>query len=244
MAKKDSVSVVTVAPEARLDSIKFINQVYSEIQKNKIDFKTFSAKIKVDFEGGDGKKSDFNAFVRMAKDSAIWVSVNAVLGIEAFRILITPDSVKVLNKLDKIVQLRSVNYLKEVTGIPFSFYEVQDLIIGNPIYLDSAIAAYKKEADAISLIHIGNLFKHLITVSSADYRIQFSKLDDVNSSRARTAHITYGNYQGKDDSKFSTFRKVTVSEKTKLDIEMDYKQFEFNEPLNYPFNIPKNYKSN
>ena len=59
-------------------------------------------KLKHNFEGKDGKKADFNAFVRLRKDSLLWVSINVALGIEAFRLLITPDSVKVLNKLDKV----------------------------------------------------------------------------------------------------------------------------------------------
>jgi hypothetical protein len=46
----------------------------------------------------------------------------------------------------------------------------------------------------------------------------------------------------KDNINFSTFRKITVTEKNKLDIEMEYKQYGFNEPLSYPFTIPKNYK--
>jgi hypothetical protein len=52
---------------------------------------------------GDGKNYDVNATMRMYKDSAIWLSANAVLGIEAMRVLITKDSVKLLNKLDKTI---------------------------------------------------------------------------------------------------------------------------------------------
>ncbi len=49
----------------------------------------------------------------LQKDKIIWISINAtLLGIEAFRAVITPDSVKVLNKLDKVYQLRSVSYLQ------------------------------------------------------------------------------------------------------------------------------------
>jgi len=43
-------------------------------------------------------------------------------------------------------------------------------------------------------------------------------------------------------SSFSTYRKIAVSEKAKLDIELQFKQFDFNAALSFPFNIPKNYK--
>ena len=243
MSKKDTTQItVTSHPDSRGDSMRFIQQVYHTIQNNKIDFKTFSAKIKVNFEGNDGKKSDFNAFLRLQKDSVLWISINAALGIEAFRIMVTPDSVKVLNKLEKIVQLRSVGYLQEVAKIPLSFTELQNLIIGNAPYLDSNIVSYKNEESSISLVSVGDLFKHFLTVTKNEFRLQHSKLDDVDNIRARTCDITYGDYETKNAVSFSTFRKITVSEKSKLDIEMQFKQFDFNEQLNFPFSIPRNYK--
>ncbi|MBC7850218.1 MAG: DUF4292 domain-containing protein [Chitinophagaceae bacterium] len=243
-SKKDTVKIESgIDPSiAHADSMKYINQVYQEIDKNRIDFQTFSAKIKVDFEDKNGKKNDFNAFIRLKKDSILWISINALLGIEAFRAIITPDSVKILNKLDKVIQLRSVEYLQEVARVPFTFKELQNIIIGNPVYLDSAIHAYKKEEDRISLISIGSVFKHLLTVSSENYALQNSKLDDVDVSRARTCQVIYGDYERKGNLNFSAFRKITVSERSKLDIELRYKQYEFNEELNFPFSIPKNYK--
>ncbi|MBL7699214.1 MAG: DUF4292 domain-containing protein [Chitinophagaceae bacterium] len=241
MSKKDSALIIT-PDSSRNDSLKFMHNVYQAVEKNRIDFETFSAKVKVDFEGSDGKKNDFNAFIRLRKDSAIWVSINALLGFEAFRVLITPDSVKVINKLDKVVQLRSVSYLKEITKLPFSFQELQDLLVGNPIYFSDNIVSYKKDAGGLSVLHMGPLFKHLLTLNPDNMIVQHSKLDDVDPVRARTADISYGDYETRDGKPFSTFRKITVSEKSKLDIEMKFKQFDFNIPLNFPFSIAKNYK--
>jgi outer membrane lipoprotein-sorting protein len=64
----------------------------------------------------------------------------------------------------------------------------------------------------------------------------------VDAIRARTAYLSYGDYQSKNGFHFSTHRKITVSEKSKLDIEMEFKQFDFNVDLSFPFTIPKNYK--
>lgn len=242
MSRKDSSQVIVPDSTARKDSIRFMQDIYSAVQKNRVEFQTFSAKVKVDFQGSDGKKNDFNAFIRLQKDSVIWVSVNALLGIEAFRVLITPDSVKVLNKLDKVLQLRSVSYLREITKLPLGFKELQDLLIGNPIYFDNNIISYKKEAESISVLNTGELFKHLLTLEPASMQVQHSKIDDADPTRARTADITYGDYEIRDGKPFSTYRRITVAEKSKLDIEMKYRQFDFNVPLNFPFSVPKNYK--
>jgi hypothetical protein len=242
MVKKDTVAVSTTR-DSHADSVAFMHEVYQGLQGHHIGFNTFSGKMKVNFDDSRGKNNDFNAFIRIKKDSMIWVSINAALGIEAFRILITPDSVKVLNKLDKEAQLRSVNYLQEVTKIPFSFYQLQDLLVGNPVFLDSTFDSYRQDANTISLISTGKIFKNLITVTTKDKLMQSSKLDDVVPGRARTAYITYGGFTPRDGITFATDRVITASEKSKIEIKMEYKQFSFNEQLNFPFSIPKNYKT-
>jgi hypothetical protein len=245
ISKKDTVIVEKTVPpdvDPRADSIRFINDVYARLQAQRIHFNTFSAKVKVNYEGSDGKDYEFNAFIRIQKDHMIWVSINALLGIEAFRAIITPDSVKVINKLDKIVQLRSVSYLKEVAHLPFDFNTLQELIVGNPIYLDSNIIFYNKNDNGISIMSVGQLFKNYITLNGNDYTLKHSKLDDVDVLRARTCDLTYGDYERRDTIRFSTYRKISVAEKSKLDIQLGFKQFNFNEPLSFPFSIPKNYK--
>jgi hypothetical protein len=94
IAKKDTVQAATNT--AHLDSMAFIDRTLGRIDSNRIGFNTFTAKVNVDYRGADDKNYDVNANLRMYRDSAIWVSVNAILGIEALRLLITKDSVKIL----------------------------------------------------------------------------------------------------------------------------------------------------
>ena len=244
-ARKDTATaaVPVVTPEDRhADSLRVIQQTVDGLFKNKIDFQTFSARMKVHYEGSDGKDYEFNAFIHIKKDSMIWVSINAALGIEAFRLLITPDSVKILDKLKKIARLRSVSFLQEEMHLPVDFRTLQDLLMGNPIYLDTTnILFYKKDAAGISLLSVGDLFKNYLTLNS-DNTLRHCKLDDVDPMRARTCDLTYGDYEQRDSLRFSTFRKISVAEKTKVDIEFGYKQYKFNENLSFSFTIPKNYR--
>lgn len=122
-----------------------IRDVYNKVIKNKIDFTTFNAKVRVQYEGKEGG-DDATAFIRLKKDSAMWLSLRGALGIEGFRVLITKDSVKVMNLLKKTVQFRSIDYLQEITDLPFDFSTLQDLVIGNPIFIDSNIVSYKVNA--------------------------------------------------------------------------------------------------
>jgi hypothetical protein len=242
ISKKDTTQVV-IRKDSNFDSAGFIKNVVTKLDNNYIDYNTFSGKVKVEYRGGDGKDYDFNAFLRMKKDSVIWVSINAALGIEAFRILITPDSVKVLNKLDKVAQFRSLSYLQDVTQLPIDFHTLQEIIIGNPVYFDrNNIVSVKSYDNAISMSSVGNLFKHFITVSNTDYVVLNSKLDDHEPGRSRTAVLEYNDYETKGNTHFSTKRKISVAEKSTLEVTLDYKQYDFNQTLGYPFSVPKNYK--
>jgi hypothetical protein len=240
--KKDTV--ITVKNDPSLDSLKGGKDLINTLSKNIIKFNTFSAKIKVQYEDSKGKQPDVIAVVRMKKDSVIWISINATfLSIEAFRILITKDHITILNKLQKQVEERPFNFIEEIAKIPLDFKTLQDIIIGNPVYLGDKIVSYKFTENHILLSTIGKYFKNLLTLSSSNNLVERSKLDDLDLSLNRTGDLTYGDYENKTGFFFSTYREITVAEKTKVDIILNFKQYDFNTELSYPFAIPKNYKT-
>ena len=242
IAPKDTASV-TVVNTSAADSVKMVHQTIEQLQSHYINYKTFNAKIKVEYEDNKGKQPDITAVVRIYKDSAIWVSLSAtILNFEVYRLLITKDSVILMNIRDKEVQYRSLDYLQEVTEIPFDFRTIQDLLVGNPVFLDSTIASYKKFDDKILISSIGTYFKNLLTLSADKSLLMHCKLDDVDVARNRTADITDDNYEDKAGFYFSTYREITVSEKNKVDVRFNYKQYEFNKELSVVFKVPKNYK--
>ncbi len=113
IAKKDTAGMA-VRNNAKDDSSIFIRNTLNQLKANRIAYNTFSAKVNIDYRDAADKNYNVNAIIRMYRDSAIWISANAVLGIEALRVLITKDSVKVLNKLEKTYSARSVDYLQRL----------------------------------------------------------------------------------------------------------------------------------
>ena len=240
ITKKDTA--VTVVTDNKIDTTQLIKNALLKLNGNKVDFKTFSAKVDVDYRGGDDKHYDVNANLRMYRDSLIWVSVNAVFGIEAMRMLITKDSVYLLDKLNKTYLIRRIDYLQEVTGLPLTLSIVQDLLVGNPVFIDSNIVSYSNNSNTVSLLSIGSAFKNLVTINGNNNVLLHSKLDDIDISRSRPADLSYDDYESKKNKLFSSKRRITVAEKNKLDISLNFKQYEFNDDINFPFSIPRNYK--
>ncbi len=243
ISKKDT-TVITVPGLPNADSLSAASLILKSLDKNKIDFKTFSAKVKVQYEDRNGKQPDFNAFIRLQKDSVLWVSISATfLSIEAFRVFITPDTIIIVNKLDKVVEYHPFSYIENIAHIPLNFSTLQNIIIGNPIFVGDSVVAYRQTENHILLGTVGKLFKNLLTISTGNQFLEKSKLDDIEIGRNRTADLIYDNYEKNNQLVFSTYREITVAEKTKVSIKLSFKQYEFNKELSFPFNIPGNYKT-
>lgn len=237
-APKDSTNVVIIP----VDSSEIIAKVVEDISANKINFKTFSAKIKVDAEDENGKQPEIVAQLRMIKDSAIWASISATfLNIEVYRVLITPTKVILLNKQDKIVQYRDLSFLQSVIELPVDFSTLQNILIGNPVFFPGEISAVKKQENMLMIFSAGEFFKQLLIVGEDSKLPLQSKLDDINVFRSRTANFRYGDYETIAGRNFATFRQIMVSEKNKLDLKLKYKQVEFDKDVNVTLNVPKNY---
>lgn len=243
VTKKDTSAVtVIVVEKAGEDTVQIVRDLLNTVKRNHIDYKTFNAKVNVDYQGGDGKNYNVNATVRMYRDSAIWISANAVLGIEALRVLVTKNSVMFLDKINKTYSERSLDYLQEVTALPLTLSTLQDLIVGNPVFLDSNITQYTSSTGIITLLSAGPQFKNLVTLNPTDTTVLRSKLDDADITRSRSAELTYSGYESRAGIPFATKRTITVAEKTRLDIKLDFKQYDFNTDVSFPFSVPRNYK--
>ena len=242
VGKKDSTVVAVKVPDTpKVDTQQRIQTTLAQLQNNHIAFNTFNAKVGIDYKGTDGKGHDVNANIKMYRDSAIWVSVNAILGIEAMRLLVTRDSVKLLNKLEKTYAARGISFLQEATSLPLDLNTLQNLIIGNPVYVDSNIVRYSTGTGTVSLVSLGALFKNLLTLNETNKLILHSKLTDTDLFRNRTADLAYDEYEINKGFPFSTKRQIVVSERGRLEIKLDFKNYSFNEEVSFPFSVPKNY---
>lgn len=244
IAAKDSSYTITKADTINKIRPVLADSLSSSLQKNFIDFNTFSGKLKIESSDNKGKNPDITAIVKIVKDSAIWISLTAtILNIEVYRVYITPDSVILLDKREKQVQYRSLDYLQTITQIPFDFKTIQNLLIGNPIFFDAEKAEYTETANNFTGFYVSKEFKHLLSIDKQNKTITHSKLDDLDVARQRTASISYEAYNITDGFNFSNERKIFIAEQNKINLFLKFIRADFNKELEIKFSVPKSYQT-
>jgi Domain of unknown function (DUF4292) len=244
VSKKDTAVTVVVKEVPKVDSERIVKEIMSKVMKQNIDFNTFNAKASVDYESAE-ESQKVTAYISLKKDSILYVKIAfPPFGLVAM-LMVTKDSVVFAQSKGnnaKTVQYRSISYLNDLTQIPFDFSTLQDIIIGNPVFIDSNIVSFKNTENQLRVLMIGDIFKHLVTLDNNSFKVLHSKLDDVDIMRNRTCDISFGTYVPLNNYQFATYRQISVAERSKLDIYLDFKEYSINEPLKYTFTIPKNYK--
>lgn len=235
---EDTASTEVKTESLSAEEMAFNSKLLNGIHKNHLDFTTFSAKLKIDFENDKQKQQNISTNIRMQKDSVIWISVSAPIIGEVARAIITPDSMKAYDKFNKRLYLRALSEAKDLLNIPFDFNTLQDMIIGNPVFLSDSIYQVVKTPAIISFSCDSTLYTSLFNVFADDYLLQQSKVMDKDSTRTRSCELTYGEYKDVDGRRFATRRRIFVEEKNITRIAMDFNRMEFNQPLTFPFTLP------
>ena len=241
VSKSDTTKSEFVAEIKKVDSMAIVKNIVSKIALAKLDYKTMNAKIKVEYESAKNADS-YIANVSMIKDSQIYITIRGAMGVIGIKAFIKKDSVVLLYPLNKSksVERKPISYLQEVVKIPFTFSTLQDLILGNPIFMDStSIISYKSNNDKFQVSLMGSLFKNLVILNNDNSKVLHLKLDDVDANQHRTCDINFSEHVSVGKYQFPLDRSISIVAQQKLDIHMEIKEFTFNEPVKYTFAIPK-----
>jgi hypothetical protein len=207
------------------------------------NYETFSSKVKMHIDIGE-QKQNFTANFRLQKNKIIWASITA-FGIEVARAIITPDSVKAIERFNKKAFLYGYKEIEKIINLEVDFNTLQNLIIGNAIGTDGRITDVQNLGNLSTVFIVGKEFTNQITFNKSDStmkQIQFQTERAVSSSSLLISFLDYernGNYL------LSSKRELNVHDvKGAAQLNMEVHKFEFNAPLDFPFSIPNNYKRN
>ena len=239
LAVKVVPDATALAEKVRLDSLLMVKGIVTNIASNKIGFSTMNAKLKIDYETSSDKRNSITN-ISIQKDSCIYITMRFDLGVIGIKAFINKDSIFLTFPLSKKTERHPLSYLQEVIKIPLNYQTIEDLVVGNPIFMDSIdIVSYKVINERLQISLVGKLFKNLIILSEDNTKLVQLKLDDMDASKHRTCDINYSQHSLVNNLQFPLYRTISINAQTKLDIGMEIKEFNFDEPLKYTFSVPK-----
>jgi len=239
LSKKDTSANQIISEVPKVDSATIVKDIFDKIAHTKLDYTTLNARLKVDYESAT-KSDALVANVSIDKGNCIYIIVKGSLGVIGLRALINKDSVVLYYPLDKKLEVRPLAYLQEIIKIPVTYSMLEDLIVGNPIFLDKvSIASYKANNHQLQIGLVGTLFKNLVSLSEDNTKVLHLKLDDLDINQNRTCDITYSNHTMALKNQFPLNRDIAFAAQSRFELHLEVKEFAFNEPLKYTFVMPK-----
>ena len=224
------------------------NHIIREVEDNRFEFDNIDTKFNVRLEGNNiGLKGQ----LKMKNDSVIWISLSLKLGIEVARVMITEDSVKLINRTNKTYFVESVDKFQERLPSEVTMQFLQDILVGNDILLSKNDKFkvtiddnnYKLESDRNTFWITPKTFKvkscQLSTVSYQQSAISYQQ-STVNGQRS-TVSVIYDNFQEINGNLLPTKIILNANEDFDIKLEIDYSEVKVGERLEFPFNISKKF---
>ena len=94
-------------------------------------FEWLTVNMDIHAEENDMTYNDLSGQLRMRKDSIVWLSVTATMGMEVLRAKVNNDSVWILNRLEKTYLAEPLDTISAQLGMPLSLPLVQTLLLDN-----------------------------------------------------------------------------------------------------------------
>ena len=232
--------------------------LFKKLNENELQYKTFKSSFTADYEKGK-KKTSVSGTIRIKKDSLIWCSITPGLGIEAARMAISPDSLKIINKMEGTYILKDFDFINELINKGLDYDMLQSLIIGNDFsFYDKS--SFKASIDnreyRLSTLHRHRLRKLSKTADSLTDVIPFEQIfldpnnfkiskvyikeiDKVN----RTFQAVYKDHVVINKQLVPQSVEFNINDgENKIHILLKYSKIQIDPVQSYPFNIPVKYK--
>lgn len=209
---------------------------------NNLDFHSFSGRAKAKVEMGKDNQ-DVTIHIRIQRNKAIWMSVTGTfLNVEGVRLLITPDSVKIMNKLQGEYIAKPFSYIHRYTGAGVSFGVLQDLLLAN-VSSDLLRTEKLTVAQATEDVQIVGVKEDLAFQYSLNdkYRPKVFRMTPVGTSNSLEAY--YSSFNEVTGYNFPQNQNIKLKAPS-IDVTaiLNYNKIEFNQELDMPFSVPARYK--
>ncbi len=237
-----------VTPEVEEMSV---SRTLTALKDNETSFDFFATR----FSGVatiDNSSFNVSGNIRIRKDSAIYVSISPLLGIEMARVLVTPDKVKIINRLDGTYYEGEVGNINNILNTQLDYYMLQSILVGNDfghfssdnfrVSSDKGRVFLQNPGRSPSSANTGGLvFQQNLWLDSESFRITENLLYEPLTRRSMRARyerfdLVAGQHVPREMS--LTF----VDPVTRAELHIQYSRTTINDTRPITFSIPDRYR--
>ncbi|MBP7849953.1 MAG: DUF4292 domain-containing protein [Lentimicrobiaceae bacterium] len=229
--------------------------VPQQMQENAFVFSGMTARYAATYTDTESRTTSFSGQIRMLQDSLIWVSVAPVLGIEVFRVMIRPDSVFILNRLEKSYTRESFDFIARMTGSPLDFPVLQALLLGNDFkgYDLSRFFASKEDTHyrlTTQMRRKSNLDEpdgrttipqQEIWLDPSSFRVLRMLVSD-RSQAGYTLEAGYRSYMSMKGGLMPLGIDILVTGANSIGLSLDFSKVSMEDMPEFPFRVPDSYQ--
>lgn len=237
--KQAMVTPVTVVPTVKKPAGNAISNKLAEIRGRQLVFNTFSGRASTKLNI-DGNSNDVTLNIRINRDKEIWVSVTALLGIEIARAVITPDSIRIVNKLQGLYIKKPFSFIYTYASRQINYKTLESLLVGNavPELLNEKASL---QADSGNLTLSGSL-QDLLYKLMLDPDMKVAQLNLSNQNEGQSLQVTNTAFiQAANRIMPSQIDIASGIKNKKIQVNLHYVKVDFDQEQQYPFNIPERY---
>ena len=240
VVKTDTTAVTPVKPLIVQPSVDGnVQALLKHVKNNELPFKELSAKLKTKVSSPSLNQS-FTTNIRWKKGEKIWLSMS-IIGIEGARVLITKDSIKIMDKINNRYVLKPLSYIKQKTLVDLSFADIENLLLGQLVFVDSTKAKYVENATNTTINADGVRFLTNVLFDKTSKNPTSIFVSD--KKYPQTIDVKYDNYQMQLGKPFSMDRELKMKNNTStFEMIAKIQSIEVKQNMEYPFTINPNYK--
>jgi len=233
-------NIIQQASSSSVSNVTFSKtEILENIVAKQANFNTLSIRAKANLDI-DNSTNNVNMTIRIQKNKAIWVSVTAIANLEVARALITPDSIKILNKIESNYIKKPFSYIYRFTNKQLNFNTLQAILAGNsmPEFLnDKSTVSMSGIAPALS-----GMLDNLIYALTFNEKFRVTQTDLKDESAGQTLTVVYGDFTSVSQQIIPQSVSVKSSAANKnISIDLKYNRVEVNGPIDLPFSIPQRF---
>jgi len=234
-----------------------IEYLFNKLKENELKYVDLSIKFDANLVF-DKKENSFKGNIKIKKDSLIWVSITPLFGIEAFRVLFSTDSVKMINKLNNQYFLGDYSMINTMFNTPFDFDMLQSLITGNDFsYYENDIFKANIDGGQYKLTTMGRRkLKKYVRNQTDDVKVLIQDLwldpetfkivkqdwKEINKQNSKMS-LNYSDFLTIEDNQlFPGTLDCTITAENNISLKIKYSKLQINNPFEFVFIIPKNYQ--